>query len=306
LAHLRESRISQRQAPGPVSRMLIQLGTPCHALVQRRHLAVTSFSAQGGETINETCCGLQRGERLGAQGNPHVEVSTHAPKSVAHPRSAASGPGPELACSRWRRHRRIDPGRLRIRRHASEPFAFHQSPGGLPPPECRGDAGFFRHHEDVGWLDARARSGRADSRQSREPSLPRGLLVRLCRQTVSATTTGLVNPSPSGCQLADNVEALASSARCTGHRAASCAHDLPRGGQGAFASLTKRGARCRDCEQSQRPSSNSPHGGLAASGCQSRQPEGDASVERALQRNVNHFAGEGVSVFSLTAAVCAV
>jgi hypothetical protein len=78
--------------------------------------AVTSFLRAGRRSHYETCCGLQRGERLGAQGDPHVEVSTHTPESVAHPRSAASGPGPELACTRWRRHRRIDPGRLRIRR----------------------------------------------------------------------------------------------------------------------------------------------------------------------------------------------
>jgi len=190
--------------------------------------AVTSFLRAGRTSHYETCCGLQRGERLGAQGDPHVEVSTHTPESVAHPRSAASGPGPELACSRWRRHRRIDPGCLRIRRHASKPFAFHQFPGGLPPPECRGDAGFSGITRMSDGLMLEHGLAVPTRGNSRKPRLLRGLLVRLCRQTASAKAPDLVNRSPSGCQQAGNVEALASSARCTGHRAASCARGLPR------------------------------------------------------------------------------
>jgi hypothetical protein len=128
----------------------------------------------------------------GARSDPHIE-SLHAPKSVAHPCSSI-GSRARMPRSRRRRHRRIDSGRLRIARRVDKPFARRQSPGGLPPRGAAVTMVFPDTTRVSGGCDARARSSRADPRQSRKPSLPRGLLVHLCRQTASARATGHGEP----------------------------------------------------------------------------------------------------------------
>jgi hypothetical protein len=148
-AHLRESRTSQRQAPGPMSRMLIQLRTPCHALVQRRHLQSHHFYRARRSSHSETCCGCSTANDRDARSDPHVEVSTHAPESVAHPCCAASGPGPECPV-----HGGVDTDASTLAacaslRHASKPFALRQSPGGLPPRGVAVTMVSPQHHEDV-------------------------------------------------------------------------------------------------------------------------------------------------------------
>jgi len=184
---------SQRQAPGPMSPVLIQRRTPCHALVQRRHLQSHHASTQGGDAARKTCCGLQRGEQWGRTRRPAHRVSTRSEERGA---SVLRGIGSRarMPRSRRRRHRRFDSGRLRIVRRAGTPFARRQSPGGLPPRGVAVTMVFPDITRMSGGCDARARSSRADPRQSRKPSLPRGLLVHLCRQTASARATGHGEP----------------------------------------------------------------------------------------------------------------
>jgi len=66
--HFRKFRLSRRLAHGPMSRMLIQLGTPCHTLVQRRHMQSHQDSTSGATFSN--LLRWQRGERLGRTGRP--------------------------------------------------------------------------------------------------------------------------------------------------------------------------------------------------------------------------------------------
>jgi len=126
-AHSRESRISRRQAPGPVSRMLIQLGTPCHALVQRRHLQSHRFSAQGGEAITKPAavCSAASGwahratrtlrslhtlrrawrtaqRSIGSRARTCLftvaSTPTHRPWPLAHPKDTRANRSPSTSC----------------------------------------------------------------------------------------------------------------------------------------------------------------------------------------------------------------
>jgi len=128
-----------------------------------------------------------------ARSDPHVEVSTRSEERDA---SVARGIGSRarMPRSRRRRHRRIDPGRSRIVRRVSTPFALRQSPGGLPPRGVAVTMVFPDITRMSGGCDARARSGRADPPHSRKPSLRRGLLARLYRQTACARATGHGEP----------------------------------------------------------------------------------------------------------------
>jgi hypothetical protein len=53
-----------------------------------------TLPTQGGGTIRKPAAVKQPAKRSGAQGNPHVEVSTRTPKSAAHPFRSNRVPGP--------------------------------------------------------------------------------------------------------------------------------------------------------------------------------------------------------------------
>lgn len=193
------------------------------------------------------------------------EVST---RSVERGASVLRGIGSRarMPRSRRRRHRRIDPGRSRIVRRASTPFALRQSPGGLPP---RGVAVTM---VSLYGYDARARSSRADPRQSRKPSLLRGLLARLYRQTAFARATGHGEPVAIGSPAELATWKLSLPRLVARGTEPPRVRVASRGKPLRIRVFRKTRTRCCDCNQSQRPSSSSPRGGLAASGCQSRQP----------------------------------
>jgi len=122
------------------------------------------------EQPSETCRGLRHGERLGRNKRPARWGSLHTlRRACAHPCGGHSGPGPDLPRSRRRRHRRLDPGRD-TRRDASANRRLRQSPGGLPPPGVAVTLVSSAITRMDGGYDAQHGQGRADQRQTREPS----------------------------------------------------------------------------------------------------------------------------------------
>jgi len=205
---------------------------------------------------HETCCNQAAWRTAGTHEAARSNRSLHALRGGWRIRAASNRvPGPKYPVNGWRRHRRFDPGSLRVVRHANTPFTFHQSPGGLPPPGCRGDAGFRRHHEDAGRPGCSTRSGRADRCSARKPSLRRDCSSiftdrRPLRKRRISRRVAIGLPASWQCggfRLLGSLHEAASPPRS---RAAS------RGKPPRIRASFKARARSRDCEQSQRPSSS--------------------------------------------------
>jgi hypothetical protein len=106
--------------------------------------------------------------------------------------------------------------------------------------------------------------------QSREPSSLRELHVCLCRQTASATATGLADLTRSNCQQADNVETYASTARCK-HRGRLVCVNFQKEVAAHFAPLQAR-ARSLWLRTDHNALRQLASRRVAASGCQSHEP----------------------------------
>jgi len=177
-----------------VSRKLIQLGTPCHALVQRRHSQSHRCSTRGGAAVKRNLLPLATRRTIGTLEAARTKRSLRTLRRAWRVRAASNRvPGPKLPRSRRRRHRRIDPVCLRVGDARA-----NRSPSASLLAACHRlgaavTSGFVRHRQGVavpdttrvsgGLIDARTRSGRVDPWHPRKPSLPPGLLVHLHRQT---------------------------------------------------------------------------------------------------------------------------
>jgi len=162
------------------------------ALVQRGHIRSHTLSTRGGGTLQPSAV-KQRAKRSGAQGDPHVEVSTRAPKSAAHPLRSSRVPGPKCCVDGGVDTDASTMAASCIKDARSEPFRLRQSPGGRPPLGVAVTLVFPDIARMTGG-SVRTRSGRVDLQRSREPSSLRELHAGLFRQTASATATGLFRP----------------------------------------------------------------------------------------------------------------
>jgi hypothetical protein len=236
---VRESELSRRLALGPMSRTLIQLGHRVTRLSARTFAVTSESSTRGGTAHCETCRGCGPAKRLERTRCPVPGLYTHSEERGASC-NRQSGPGPETAPFTAASTPTLRSCLLGASETRKQTVSLSAS---LLAIRHRLGVAVTLVSADIARTsvgdNALARSSRADQRSSRKPrSLP-GLLVHPCRQTACATVTRLTDPSLSDCQRTGNVKACASSARCAGHRAASCAGSVPEGSHLAFVPLTR-------------------------------------------------------------------